>query len=305
MRLEDDGKLHFRARIGGMFPPGREGRTFTPGSEDEGVAGWVARIATPIFVAIRRPTDSLWGSLPACPIRSMVCVPIVSHGVVLGVINVDSPEPKRFSVADRELLAALASQVARAVERAELLEGLQAISEKTLSGAADLYQSIVDTIHGLTRCSVAMWRVDEKDRSRAKIAAQRGLREEYVKDRVLDLSKSATGVAIDTGRLVEVEDIQADPRVALETKEEAADTGLDIDTIGAVDGRGQSGRWDSEYLPEQHRSGQQHGRRIYSRCSPVKLAPRYSTPNDCRLFNTSSRWDSLLRLCQNRPMYSK
>ena len=155
----------------------------------------------------------------------MVCVPIISHGVVLGVINVDSPEPKRFAVADRELLAALASQVARAVERAELLEGLQEISEKTLSGAADLYQSIVDTIHGLTRCPVAMWRVDEKDRSRAKIAAQRGLREEYAKGRVLDLSKSATGVAIDTGRLIEVVDIQSDPRVALETKEEAATQG--------------------------------------------------------------------------------
>ena len=39
---------------------------------------------------------------------------------------------------------------------------------------------------------------------------------------LLDLGKSATGVAIDTGQLVEVDDIQADPRVALETKKEAA-----------------------------------------------------------------------------------
>ena len=122
-------------------------------------------------------------------------------------------------------MAALASQVARAVERAELLEGLREISEKTLSGAADLYQSIVNTIHGLTRCSVGMWRVDDKDRSRARIVAQHGLREEYVKGKVLDLSKSATGVAIETGRLIEVEDIQSDPRVALETKEEGAAQG--------------------------------------------------------------------------------
>ena len=133
--------------------PGREGRTFTPGSEDEGVAGWVARNRQSYICRDTKTDKKFVGIATGYPIRSMVCVPIVSHGVVLGVVNVDSPEPKRFAVADRELLSALAGQVVRAVERAELLEGIQAISEKTLSGAADLYQSIADTIHGLTRCS--------------------------------------------------------------------------------------------------------------------------------------------------------
>ena len=98
MRLEDDGRLHFRARIGELFPLGRVGRTFTPGSKDEGVAGWVARNRQPYICRDTKTDKQFVGMASGSPIRSMVCVPIVSHGVVLGVINVDSPELKRSAV---------------------------------------------------------------------------------------------------------------------------------------------------------------------------------------------------------------
>ena len=226
MLIEEDGKLHFHARVGGLFPEDKAKRTFMPGAPDEGIAGWVVRNCTP-YVCQDTKTDTQFVEIIAggVPIRSLVSVPIISHGVVLGVINVDSPEPNRFSEVDAELLVTLANQIAVTIERAELWDGLRQIGEKTLSGAEDLYDYIVDTVHRLTRCPVAMWRVDERVRTQATIRAHRGLREEYARERVLDLGHSVTGEAIRDAELVEVLDIQEDSRVSPKSQDEARGQG--------------------------------------------------------------------------------
>ena len=223
MLLEEDGRLHFRARVGGLFPTGKEERTFTPGAPDEGVAGWVARNREP-YVCRDTKADPQFVEIIAggVSIRSLISVPIISHGVVLGVINVDSSEPNRFSAADMELLVAVADKVAVVIERAELLESLKQISEKTLGGAEDLHQHIVDVVHRLTRCPVSMWRVDETGQQ-AKIVAFRGISAEYAQEARLDLAHGVTGKAIRERKIIPVLDIQADPD--FQKKEEAAREG--------------------------------------------------------------------------------
>ena len=222
MLIEEDGKLHFRARVGGLFPGDKTERTFTPGAPDEGIAGWVVRNCKP-YVCRDTKTDAQFVDIVAgTPIRSLVSVPIISHGVVLGVINVDSPEPNRFSAADVELLLALADQVAVAIERAELLESLKQIGDKTLGGAEDLYQYIVDAVHRLTRCPVSMWRVDETGHQ-VRIVASRNISAKYAQEARLDLDDSVTGKAIRERRIIQVLDIQADSD--FKNKEEAAKEG--------------------------------------------------------------------------------
>ena len=219
MLMDEKGELRFRARFGRSLPEGKIERTFKLG---EGIAGWVVQNVKP-YICYDTEADAHFTSIIAgFPIRSLVSVPIISHGVVLGVINVDSAKPNRFSVTDVELLVPLADQVAVSIERAELLESLRQIGEKTLGGAEDLHQHIVDAVHRLTRCPVSMWRVDETGKQ-TRIVASRGISTEYAEKARLDLDRSVTGKAIRERKIIPVLDIQADPD--FQNKEEAAEEG--------------------------------------------------------------------------------
>jgi GAF domain-containing protein len=219
MLLDEAGELRFRGRYGRSLPAGSIERSFKRG---EGIAGWVLQSGEP-YICTDTKTDSHFEHvISGASIGSLVCVPISLRGSVLGVINVDSLEADCFSQADAELLLTLADQTAVAIERAELLDGLTRISAKTLSGAEDLHQTIVDAVYRLTRCPVAVWRVDPENNSQATIIAMRNLRDEYVDARVLQLDSSIVGEVIRTADCRAVLDIQTDPRVSQETKTEAA-----------------------------------------------------------------------------------
>lgn len=219
MLMDEKGELRFRARFGRSLPEGEVEWTFKPG---EGVAGWVVQSGRP-YICHDVRTDAHFIPLPSkMTIRSLVSVPILSHGTVLGVINVDSTEPNRFSEADVELLVTLANQIAVTIERAELLDSLRQIGEKALNGAEDIYGHIVDTVHRLTRCPVAMWQVDETGKQ-AKIIAFRGIRSEHAQKAVVDLDRSVTGRAIREREIVQVLDIQAD--LNFQNRQEAARAG--------------------------------------------------------------------------------
>jgi GAF domain-containing protein len=218
MLLNEQGELAFQARFGESLPKGKVTHTFKPG---EGVAGRVLQTRQP-YVCQDTRTDRLFipvvaGSLP---IRSLVAVPIISHGRVLGVISVDSSESNRFSGTDARLLMTLADRGAVAIERAELFESLRQVGQKAQSNTEDMNQQIVASAHRLTNCPVAMWRIEETGAT-ARICAHKGLRDRYVQDRVLDLEHSLTGQAIRNVEIIEVPDIEADPDVSPVSKIEA------------------------------------------------------------------------------------
>ena len=219
MLIDEEDKLRFRARVGGLFPKGKEERCFMLG---EGIAGQVAQNCKPYVSHDTRVDTNFVSIIGGEPILSLVSVPIISHSTVLGVINVDSAKPNQFSAADAELLMTLANQTAVAIERAELLDSLREIGEKTLGGAEDLYQYAVEAVHRLTRCPVAMWRVDETGKQ-ARIVASRRVSTEYAQKARLDLDRSVTGRAIRERETIQVLDIQADPD--FQKEEEAAREG--------------------------------------------------------------------------------
>ncbi len=123
--LDNQGNLLCGARSG-------EGRKRSPVSlrRGEGLSGWVAASGQPVRVA-DATTDPRFQRVDhqGFAIRSMLAVPLLSMGRVVGVLGVTSPEPDIFT-AEHEIMALLLANCAvPAIEKARL-ERLRQRAEK-------------------------------------------------------------------------------------------------------------------------------------------------------------------------------
>ena len=102
-----------------------------------GVAGTIAATGKPLIVddlsqiEVENPLLRATG-------HSLVGVPLVASGRVIGVIHVDSAWPRTFTEDDVRLLQVIASRVALAVENARLYESERAAREQTESAMRQL-----------------------------------------------------------------------------------------------------------------------------------------------------------------------
>ena len=86
----------------------------------EGIVGYVAREGKP-RVAFDVGEDLVWVKNPDLPLtRSEMALPLIAHGRVIGVLDVQSVEPEAFSGEDITTLRVLADQLAVAIENARL-----------------------------------------------------------------------------------------------------------------------------------------------------------------------------------------
>jgi len=91
----------------------------------EGFAGRVALTHRPLAVENIEGADIVNPLLRARGIRSLLGVPLVVEGNVLGVLHVGSLAPRQFTSADVELLQLVGDRVALALDRARLFEAAQ------------------------------------------------------------------------------------------------------------------------------------------------------------------------------------
>jgi GAF domain-containing protein len=112
----------------------------------EGIAGWVARERKPLLIEnvndapllrVVRPQGRGGEGSPArhrqYKSASLVCVPLLAKGRVLGVINVnDKANGQPFIPDDVSLLSTIAAQVAVTIENARLYEQLRANAFRTV-----------------------------------------------------------------------------------------------------------------------------------------------------------------------------
>ncbi|MGC8475934.1 MAG: GAF domain-containing protein [Acetobacteraceae bacterium] len=81
----------------------------------QGVCGTAAATARPVRVA---DVHAFPGHIACDPrSRSELVIPLIADGAVVGVLDLDSPEPGRFSAADQEGCVRLAALVAAAAAR--------------------------------------------------------------------------------------------------------------------------------------------------------------------------------------------
>jgi GAF domain-containing protein/anti-sigma regulatory factor (Ser/Thr protein kinase) len=96
----------------------------------KGFAGRVAAGATPIVIPDIDRADIFNPILREKGIRSLLGVPLLVEGHVIGVLHVGSLTPRDFTAADIELLEAAASRAALAIDHARLYLGERAARER-------------------------------------------------------------------------------------------------------------------------------------------------------------------------------
>lgn len=111
-----------------------------------GILGWVAQQGQALRVGDVTQEKRYFAILK--DIRSELCVPLVTRGKVIGVLNIESTVPNAYSERDENLLTALANSAAIALENARLYKSELARREQaetlrsataTLSMALDLH----------------------------------------------------------------------------------------------------------------------------------------------------------------------
>lgn len=133
----------------------------------QGIVGWVLQNGKPIRSG-DVTQDSRYLSVRQ-GIRSELCVPLLVHNVPIGVINIESTKPNLYSEKDENLLSALASSAAIALENARLYREavraserravLHRISQDIIRFTQDseqIYKSIHEAAEQLMPCDVFM-----------------------------------------------------------------------------------------------------------------------------------------------------
>jgi FixJ family two-component response regulator len=99
----------------------------------QGITGWVAEHREPVIVAQKAyedPRFKLFNELPEDRFESFLSVPLVSGGRLVGVINLQNREPRRYTKREISLVAMIGFLVGAEVERARLESENSQLSDK-------------------------------------------------------------------------------------------------------------------------------------------------------------------------------
>jgi len=114
----------------------------------EGLTGWAARTGQPVAVAdaARDPRFKFLPETQETRFQSLLAMPLINQGRVIGAVNVQTRSPHEFSADEVELLGLIADLAAGALEKAMLYEGMQRqIAE--LSALAEVSQTITSPLY--------------------------------------------------------------------------------------------------------------------------------------------------------------
>jgi GAF domain-containing protein/anti-sigma regulatory factor (Ser/Thr protein kinase) len=122
----------------------------------KGFAGRVAAERRPIFLPDVRHADVLNPILREKGIRSLLGVPLLVEGRVIGVLHVGSLTPREFTDQDRDLLQLAADRAALAIDHARLYEEERAARERAERNAETLA-----AVQRVTDAALAYLSIDE------------------------------------------------------------------------------------------------------------------------------------------------
>jgi len=134
--LDQDGKwLEMRASMG-VKPQWQRDARMRVG---EGISGKVAQEARPLYIPDTLKDPDFITFDPA--VRSLLVVPLIHKGQVIGTLNVDDDKPDAFSGDVGRLLSIAATQVAEAIANAKLYQDLKERADKLEHAHRELQES--------------------------------------------------------------------------------------------------------------------------------------------------------------------
>src|SRR4051794_8879941 len=155
-----------------------------------GFAGRIAAERTAVTIADVDHADILNPILRERGIRSLLGVPLVVEGRVLGVLHVGTLTPRRFTEEDAELLQLAADRAAMAIDHAgmyererqsvRLLEALQRVTDVTL-GYLPLDQLLAELLERMTQilhADTAAFLLLDEETDELVATAAKGIEEE-------------------------------------------------------------------------------------------------------------------------------
>lgn len=156
-----------RVVLAGATPPFDEQVGSVQLAMGEGIAGWVAKHAQPAVVPDKWK-DSRYRYIPGLrgqDFTSMVSVPMVARGRVVGVLNVHSRAARNYGDHDLALLTQVANLMARAIENARLYgrlaereEMLERFATRTVEAQEMERRRLAGEIHdGISQRLVSLW----------------------------------------------------------------------------------------------------------------------------------------------------
>jgi len=163
--VEDDARLVLRA-ASVPFQPAIGRVSLELG---EGVSGWVAAHREIVVIPDDKWADPRYKYFPELlgeRYRSMLSVPVVSRSdALIGVFNVHSRAPRRFSDGDVDVLRLIASLIAGAIENANLYQALaekeaalEQMMRRTIEAQEEERRRIATEIHdGVTQQLISIW----------------------------------------------------------------------------------------------------------------------------------------------------
>jgi two-component system NarL family sensor kinase len=156
-----------RVVLAGATPPFDEQVGSVQLALGEGIAGWVAKFAQPAVVPDKWQ-DRRYRYIPELrgeDFASMVSVPMLARGRVVGVLNVHSRAARNYGDDDLALLAQVANLMARAIENARLYgrlaereEMLERFATRTVEAQELERRRLAGEIHdGISQRLVSLW----------------------------------------------------------------------------------------------------------------------------------------------------
>jgi two-component sensor histidine kinase/putative methionine-R-sulfoxide reductase with GAF domain len=188
----------------------------------EGITGWVARERKPVPISRKAYEDHRFKYFPEMlegEYESMLSVPLVARGEILGVINVRTRRPHEYTKNQVRLLSGIANQVAGAIERSRRFRQLErhAVQLHTLSEVSQaitsnmyleellhLFVTMTASTMGYKICTVML--VD-RDKGELVIKATQADSKEYAKKPNLKIGESVSGRAVAERRVITVPDL--------------------------------------------------------------------------------------------------
>ena len=115
----------------------------------EGITGSAAADREPIMIPAAAHLDPRFKSFPNLPedeYESMLAVPILARNKLAGALNIRTREPREFSVAEIDLLVAIAAHMAQTIEHAQLYDRAQRrVAE--LEALARISEAVSDALY--------------------------------------------------------------------------------------------------------------------------------------------------------------